>query len=326
MKERPTSPVEVASAAPAVPAAAKVARARAQSPPDVQGPLATLDELKEALPFKYRKKAAPAEVIEILSDNESDDKYVAKPSSSGALSLSRPPQMARRLPLPQRKISPGIDPAIPETDPTTVLERLAEFRNNLASALAKPSSTDKIASTHRDQQISENLPFVSRWVDYSRKHGIGYVLSDGTVGCIINATAKPDQAPTPVTHVLVRNGQRWLQKVGKNKEFAGIDQVPIEFFEDRDAEGIKRKVYKGLGGVKEGPLLVEAERRRTLSVLWVKFGRYMCQSLDGDESAPATGGENFVRFYQRIGCVGVWAFRDGSLQVSLLFTTPKPNE
>lgn len=334
VRERPMSPVDGAAAAPTLPAAAKIAKDRAQSPPDAQGPLATLDELKDALPFKYRKKAAPAEVIEILSDHESDDKNEAKPFASGTLNLSRPPRMGRRLPLPlplpqpQRKNMPDIDSAISETDPNTVLERLAEFRDNLASALAKPSSTSKIGSTHRDQQVSENLPFVSRWVDYSRKHGIGYVLSDGTVGCIINATAKPGQVPTPVTHVLVRNGQRWLQKVSKNKDFAGIDQVPLEFFEDRDAEGIKRKVYKGLGSVKEGPLLTEAERRRTLSVLWVKFGRYMCQSLDGEESSSAGAAsrdpENFVRFYQRIGCVGVWAFKDGSLQVSLSYSEESP--
>ncbi|KAK4498716.1 hypothetical protein PRZ48_009226 [Zasmidium cellare] len=317
VKERPMSPVETAPEPPAVPAAAKIAKSRAQSPPDVQGPLASLDELKEALPFKYRKKAPAAEVIEILSDHEADQEKETKSSASGTLKLSRPPQMARRLPQPQKTISPDLDPALSETDPNIVLERLAEFRDNLKSALAKPSATNKIVSTHRDQQISENLPFVSRWVDYSRKHGIGYVLSDGTVGCIINATAKPEQAPTPVTHVLVRNGQRWLQKVGQNKDFAGIDQVPLDFFEDKDAEGIKRKVYKGLGSVKDGPLLVEAQRRRTLSVLWVKFGRYMCQSLDGEESntAGSRDPENFVRFYQRIGCVGVWAFKDGSLQV-----------
>ncbi|KAK4629278.1 Serine/threonine-protein kinase plo1 [Fulvia fulva] len=304
MKERPTSPVDVL-AAPTQPIAARLAKDRAQSPPEVTGPLATLDDLKQALPTRHRKQPSKAEVIEILSDPEPEDKI-----ETNNLHLSRPPPMAKRLPVPQKSVSPEINPAIPGSDPSTVLEKLTVLRDNLASALNKPTSTRR-PSLQRDIEAASNLPFVSRWVDYSRKHGIGYVLSDGTVGCIINATSKPNQPPTPVSHVLVRNGQKWLQRVStKSKDFAGIEQVPLEFFEDRGDEGIERKIYKGLGSVNG-----DSERKRTLSVLWVKFGRYMCQSLDGEENEGSTKGENFVRFYQRIGSVGVWAFADGCLQV-----------
>ncbi|USW54226.1 Putative serine/threonine-protein kinase, active [Septoria linicola] len=318
-QERPASPVE--QQLPAQPSAARVARKRNVSQPVEQGPFATLDELKKVEPFRTRRKAPAPEVIEILSDPESDDRdELKKPTESIAatLRLPRPPKMTARLPQPQRKTNIEAEPAVPETDPTAVLSKLATFRDNLARELTRSATTKSTSSLRRDSNDpAAGLPFVSRWVDYSRKHGVGYVLSDGTVGCIINATAKAGQTPTPVTHVLVRNGQRWLKKVQQNKDFTGIDQVPLEIFEDRGLEGIKRKVYKGLGSVKEGPLLVEAERRRTLSVLWVKFGRYMCQSLDGSEESGSTGHdqENFVRFYQRIGNVGVWAFADGCLQV-----------
>lgn len=308
---------------PAQPTAARIARKRIVSQPVEEGPLATLDELRKVEPFKPSRKAPAPEVIEILSDPESDDRdELKRPTESIAatLKLSRPPKMTARLPQPQKKLNVEIEPAVPGTDPTTVLNKLATLRDNLAEALTRSATARTTSSLRRDSNDpAAGLPFVSRWVDYSRKHGVGYVLSDGTVGCIINATARAGQAPTPVTHVLVRNGQRWLKKVHNNKEFTGIDQVPLEIFEDRDMEGIKRKVYKGLGSVKEGPLLVEAERRRTLSVLWVKFGRYMCQSLDGSEDTGNNGHdqENFVRFYQRIGNVGVWSFTDGCLQVSL---------
>ncbi|CAK4030849.1 Serine threonine- kinase plo1 [Lecanosticta acicola] len=314
VKERPMSPVE-APKAPAQPAPVKIAKERNQPQREAPGPLATLDELKDALPSYKSRRKAEAEVIEILSDPESDEKE--KPGESATLSLSRAPKMAGRLPVPRRHITESVDSSIPSTDPSTVLQKLSVFRDNLASALKRPTTSAKpsTASNHRNIQTAAGLPFVSRWVDYSRKHGVGYVLSDGTVGCIINASHKPNQSPTPVTHVLVRNGQSWLSKVGKNKDFAGIDQVPLEIFEDCNEDGIKRKIYKGLGSVKDGPLLAEAERRRTMSVLWVKFGRYMCQSLDGDEDGERGHGENFVRFYQRIGSVGVWAFADGCLQV-----------
>ena len=324
-QERPISPVEVQL--PTQPSAARVARTRKVSQPVEEGPLATLDELKKVEPFKSRRKAPAPEVIEILSDPDSDDRdELKKPVESigATLKLPRPPKMTARLPQPRRKLNEEIEPAVIDTDPTAVLNKLATFRDNLAEALTRSSTAKSTSSLRRDSNDpGAGLPFVSRWVDYSRKHGVGYVLSDGTVGCIINATAKPGQAPTPVTHVLVRNGQRWLKKVHQNKEFTGIEQVPLEIFEDRDVEGIKRKVYKGLGSVKEGPLLVEAERRRTLSVLWVKFGRYMCQSLDGSEDSGSSSHDqdNFVRFYQRIGNVGVWAFADGCLQVSFALLT-----
>ena len=278
------------------------AKERPRSPES--GPLATLDELQQVSPLKKsRRKAPEPEVVEILSDDEPEP--VQNPADA-VLSLPPPPPMARKLPVP-RKVSNDTK-IVSGTDPSTVLERLSMFRANLASALSNKSR-------HRSSSAqAENLPFVSRWVDYSRKHGIGYVLSDGTVGCIINAATKKKQVASPVTHVVVRNGQKWLSRVGK--KFERIESVPLDILEDRGEDGIARKVYKGLGSVKEGPLAAEAERRRTLSVLWVKFGRYMCQSLDGEETATAQPKENFVRFYQRIGSVGIWAFADGCLQVS----------
>lgn len=273
--------------------------------PTKPGPLATLDEMKRLSPLKKSKrKGADADVVEILSDQSSDEK-----PSAPALTLPPPPRMDNSLPR-ARKTTPTPRPNVQAgTDPATVLSRLTTLRDNLAAALANPDEPVRSAHTAVDSD-AEDLPFVSRWVDYSRKHGVGYVLEDGTVGCIINASAK---ANTPVTHVIVRNGQKWLNRVGKN--FEHIDRVPLDILEDRGAEGIVRKVYKGLGSVKEGPLAAEAERRRTLSVLWVKFGRYMCQSLDGEEKVGDAKSEHFVRFYQRLGNVGIWAFSDGCLQV-----------
>lgn len=321
VKERAASPVDSFPAQIAPESMAKIARERSKPANNNLGPFATLEELKDTLPHtsRLKKKAAAPEIIEIHSDVESSDKDEIP--ASGTLRLSRPPQMTRKLPQPQRRHTPeDIHSSIPSTHPSTVLANLAAFRDNLASALSKSSLAAKTASSTHRHTSTESLPFVSRWVDYSRKHGVGYVLSDGTVGCIINASAKPNAPATPVTHVLVRNGQRWLSKIGKDKAFSGIEQVPLEIFEDCGEAGVKRKVYKGLGSVKEGPLAVEAERRRVLSVLWVKFGRYMCQSLDDsgkreEETRPGECEGNFVRFYQRIGNVGVWGFVDGCLQV-----------
>jgi hypothetical protein len=275
---------------------------RPVSPP-VTGPFATLDELKQVSPLRRpRRKVPAAEIVEILSDPEPE----GKPSAQ-ALSLPPPPRMSKTLPRP-RKVTTLPD-AHPDTDPTTVLERLTTFRDNLANAISNSPSLARQTS-RPDPADAENLPFVCKWVDYSVKHGVGYVLKDGTVGCVFNASTKHN---TPVTHVYNHDGRRWLAKLRKDLENSEI--VPLEILEDRGADGIIHKVYKGLGSVKEGPLAAEAARRKTLSVLWAKFGRYMCQSLEGDVGMGDAKSESFVRFYQRIGNVGLWVFADGAMQV-----------
>ncbi|KAM0722260.1 hypothetical protein Q7P37_001701 [Cladosporium fusiforme] len=280
---------------------------RPVSPP-APGPFATLDELKQVSPLrKPRRKAPQADVVEILSDHEPEE----RPSVQQSLTLPPPPRMNKSLPRP-RKITTNPD-AHPNTDPNTVLERLTTFRDNLAAALTNSSSLARQTS-RPDPADAEKLPFVCKWVDYSVKHGVGYVLKDGTVGCVFNASAKH---ATPVTHVYNHDGRRWLAKLRKDLDNSEI--VPLEVLEDRGPDGIIHKVYKGLGSVKEGPLAAEAARRKTLSVLWAKFGRYMCQSLEGDvgsaKNAAGAGAEGFVRFYQRIGNVGLWVFADGAMQV-----------
>ncbi|GAB7365538.1 hypothetical protein MBLNU230_g6611t1 [Neophaeotheca triangularis] len=301
-----------------------------------QDPLATLDELKKTSPVKRaRKKPADAEVIEILSDPESDKEKqkTQKPETaeSATLSLPPPPQMSKRLPVP-RKASESVSPpastnCLQGTDPPSVLSRLKTLHHNLGLALRNSTRLPKT-----DPAEAENLPFVTRWVDYSRKHGVGYVAEDGTVGIIINESNRTEYQP--VTHVVVRSGAKWIERVN-TKTFQGMERIPFEISEDLGEEGVVRKVYKGLGSVKTGVdddplaghLSAEAERRHTMGILWIKFARYMCQTLNGEErsnrpsAASATASthparaHNFIRFYQRLGNPGIWGFADGSLQV-----------
>lgn len=177
--------------------------------------------------------------------------------------------------------------------PIEVLERVQEFRRNIARALEnKP--------TPRRREIQESLPFVSKWVDYSKKHGVGYVLDDGSIGCAMNATARYS-----VTHVVCRDGSRHLSRVAKDSSH--LEKTPLEFYTDCDDDGIRIAD-------------VETDRRKSIALLWSKFGRYMCQQLGQAEGRPSSDGSItrptiFVRFYQRLGSVGVWGFSDGSFQV-----------
>ncbi|TKA58692.1 hypothetical protein B0A49_11152 [Cryomyces minteri] len=268
-------------------------------------------------PMVRRSRKAPRhEVIEILSDAEDVEAPPPPRSRKAPTKASGPPPSAQPVPPPHP--SAANDDIVPGTDPSTVLARLAIFRDTIASALlaadsapaAAPSRSRRAAATAATAPSPPRLPFVSKWVDYSRKHGVGYVLEDGTVGCVVSA-----RAPHPVMHVLVRDGQRYLKDAPRDP--AALDRVPLLFFEDRGRGGIQRVELDGPG---------EAERRRMLGTLWAKFGKYMCGAStstsvgtsggeDGGKLAAADRAANgLVRFYQRLGNVGIWGFGDGSLQ------------
>jgi myosin-1 len=264
-----------------------------------------------------RRDAAMKEQIIIVSDEPVDPPSLPsqerKPSGMDAPAkrLGTVRKVSRQEQLPKVKPAENII-VIPDstsssneptdntdsgTDPSAVLARAAKLRDNIAAALAgkRPVSKRKYKPS--------SLPFVAKWVDYARKHGVGYVLEDGTIGCLFNATPKH-----PVTHAVVRDGYGHLQVVGKDLEM--IHTVPIEHW----THGSRNELVKGG---------IAPERKKTTAILWAKFGKYMCAQLgesqvQGETIVDANGETVFPRFYQRLGAVGVWGFSDGALQVSLV--------
>ncbi|KAF2084035.1 hypothetical protein K490DRAFT_59985 [Saccharata proteae CBS 121410] len=190
----------------------------------------------------------------------------------------------------RRSTTPEASTPIPFTDPSTVLARVSTFRDTLAQALANRSNA------HRKPIRPQKLPYVSKWVDYSKKHGVGYVMDNGTIGCVMNAVNK-----SPVLHVVVRDGYDHLRSLGKDA--SDLEKVPIEFYAESGKKGIQHTE-------------VTKERRRTSAILWSKFGKYMCQALGQQDTRKmsSTVSPIFVRFYQRLGSVGIWGFSDGSFQ------------
>jgi myosin-1 len=180
---------------------------------------------------------------------------------------------------------------MPATDPLSVLARLHVFRDNLARALDK-----KPTKSRRDQPA--HLPFVSKWVDYSRRYGIGYVLDDGSIGTLL--TADEDY---PVTVAFAIDGYSHLKKAGKNREQA--KSVGLDFY-------TTVKKDRGLTRIE----VLDKRRIEEIRTVWHKFGKYMCATI-GDDDAPTRKESqrvSFVKFYQRLGNVGVWGFEDGCFQ------------
>ncbi|KAF2798632.1 kinase-like protein [Melanomma pulvis-pyrius CBS 109.77] len=180
-------------------------------------------------------------------------------------------------------------------DPSTILTQAEALRNNIITALA---SGYKSSSTFCDSRpITDHLPFVCKWIDYSRKHGIGYVLAAGSVGMIANHTDD-----MPIMHTVVEHGSKYFKTTYDG--FA-VKAVPFTFL-----------MQAGDGSLEE-VTMTDAVRKQ-YTTLWAKFARYMCKQLNKQTTGPSKEETEqpttIVRFYQRVGNVSIWGFSDGCFQ------------
>lgn len=236
-----------------------------------------------------------------------------------------------------------VSECLPNTKPDAVLQQLQKLHRELESSLddvknAKEKSYGRDIKLENEQDI-KHRPVVVKWVDYTNKFGIGYILQNGTVGCVFKA----DETSFP-TCVVVANAESHLKKRNdptytQKHQMVPKKSAPIEFIENCDEDGLKRvfvpparyQVNVSASGIPDrlGPGLDihDYEKRKKLS-LWAKFGKYMTQTLgksdDGEVQSPrgikvndstrnASAGP-FVKFYQRLGNVGIWGFGNGSFQ------------
>lgn len=230
------------------------------------------------------------------------DKDVLKASANGlpdlpplrvAKTTARETDVESNIEPPSARAAPRyrtISAEMPATDPVSVLARLYTFRDNLARALEK-----KPTRSRRDQP--PQLPFVAKWVDYSRRYGVGYVLDDGSIGTLLSA-----EEQYPVTIAFATDGYNHLRKAGANRELA--KSAALQYY-------TTAKKDRGLSRVE----VLEKRRVEEIRTVWHKFGKYMCATF-GDEERPMRKDPriNFVKFYQRLGNVGIWGFDDGSFQ------------
>jgi len=233
--------------------------------------------------------------------------------------------------------------SISGTKPDHILRGLRQLQAELERALNSRSIAVETNSTPSSPTI------VVKWVDYTNKFGLGYILSNGSVGCIFKATAvdpsDSEKGFTPPSCVVVRDGERHLQN-RSNEAYTDRHQlVPIsgpniEFYENRAEKGVFRgkvnpqnyKVVVGENG-ETGKLSHGQDewdnRKREKIILWKKFANYMTAygrdaDYPYDDALTRTPHErmseivaagNVVTFYQRWGDVGCWGFCDGHFQV-----------
>ena len=230
---------------------------------------------------------------------------------------------------------------VPGSKPLEMLAGLRRLHESLtpssASCTSTKSSTRALRSSH---------PVVDKWVDYTNKYGIAYMLSDNTCGVVFKSS---DDNSKGSQCIVVRNGRaHYVRRTLKRETQVapqGTTAGPIEFFEqcseagmlhvtrpaatfklDTEAHGENMsaavaKLTEKLRMTKHGDVEVE---RMKLVVLADKFGKYMTKTLGPEEAVDGTEAEisasleskYFCSFYQKLGNVGVWGFGVGGFQFS----------
>lgn len=232
---------------------------------------------------------------------------------------------------------------IPGTQPDMILDRLRRLQAELERALN--SRTMAIISS---KSVAPPHPHVVvKWVDYTNKFGLGYILNDGSVGCILRdipTTENNKDALLPPAGLFIRGAERHILR-RQDASYADRAQPlpmnePIKFFENHGENGLSEVMVSpehfrvavnedGTPGKMQPGRDIYQHRKRERIILWKKFANYMIAYGRDDfvpvEETDATGAMSpgqkgtmaeLVTFYQRFGDVGCWVFCDGHLQVS----------
>ncbi|CAF3594671.1 hypothetical protein SNK03_001463 [Fusarium graminearum] len=227
------------------------------------------------------------------------------------------------------------------TKPDMILDRLRALDKELERAL-NSRSTAIVKST----SITPPHPHVVvKWVDYTNKFGLGYILNDGSVGCILRdipTTENGKAALLPPAGVFIRGAERHIIR-REDETYDDRSQPlpmtePIKFFENNGETGLSEVVVSpeqfrvsvnedGTAGKMQPGKDIFQHRKRERIILWKKFANYMI-AYGRDDVAPVEETDpagaispgqkgtvaELVTFYQRFGDVGCWVFCDGHLQ------------
>lgn len=353
-----------------VPPQSFAAQQRAQNKPLKSATLPRVQTLNDIAPSSTSgalRQRARRDPSHNSTESNATRKAVAIPPTLPERASTRSASVSQSIPLESRKITPpsGENPnppprsdvtdtklsslfgskerilAVPNTKPDVVLDRLRSLQAELERALNSRSmallgKTPTPAPPH----------IVVKWVDYSNKFGLGYILNDGSVGCVLKSipgSARGGKTVRlPPSCILVRGAEQHCSR-RQDPSYADRHQIvpmtnEIQFYENNGETGLSTvfvhpSQFRMIpnddgtpGKIPTGNDIYDYRKREHL-VLWKKFANYMMAYGRDQEETDATGQiesavsskqtmppGDVVTFYQRTGDVGCWVFADGHLQ------------
>ncbi|KAL5594737.1 hypothetical protein BROUX41_001651 [Berkeleyomyces rouxiae] len=219
-------------------------------------------------------------------------------STSSAMSSSTTPSL----------FSPGERPMpVLDSEPDCVLARLERLQTELERALNARTMailTSKTAVAPPTPQI------VVKWVDYTNKFGLGYILNNGSVGCVLRAIptttsldANGETAMLPPACMMIPEAEQHMLRRNDLSYTDRLQHVPmtepIHLVENHGEMGLTRlaidprtfrvAVVDGVPSKLEPGRDVYHHRKRERIILWRKFANYMITY--GRDDVPAYTGQ-----------------------------------
>lgn len=279
-----------------------------------------------------------------LSDRPTLDRQGSAPATTAPPAPAAPPKKDTTSMRPATLFSSSERQSrITGTKPDMILDRLRSLDKELERAL-----NSRTTAIVKSSSVTPPHPHVVvKWVDYTNKFGLGYILNDGSVGCILRdipTTENGKAALLPPAGVFIRGAERHIVR-REDETYGDRSQPlpmtePIKFFENNGESGLAEVVVSpeqfrvsvnedGTAGKMQPGKDIFQHRKRERIILWKKFANYMI-AYGRDDVAPVEETDpagaispgqkgtvaELVTFYQRFGDVGCWVFCDGHLQVS----------
>lgn len=197
---------------------------------------------------------------------------------------------------------------IPNSEPDAVMLRLRKLQAELDRALN--ARTMAFTSATRDRAFATPPQIVIKWVDYTNRFGVGYILNDGSIGCILmsipaESSSSSSSSSTeqggylPPACLLVHNAERHIvrrddpsypdrhQVVPMHTDSGVPITKSICFYENNGEEGLHRvrvepshfriavDPHTGASAKLPPGKDIYDHRKRARIVLWKKFANYM---------------------------------------------------
>lgn len=132
--------------------------------------------------------------------------------------------------------------AVPDSKPDIILERLRRLQAELERSLNSKS----MATVSSRTQTPAPPHIVVKWVDYSNKFGLGYILNDGSIGCVLRSILGSGRGgksvSLPPSCILVRDAERHCSRK-EDRQYEDRHQIvpmsqSVQFYENNGESGV----------------------------------------------------------------------------------------
>ena len=220
-------------------------------------------------------------------------------------------------------LSSKIGVSIRSTATSTILSSLRPFINSLEAFAGSrlhtlsptPAATIAAVKSSRRGESNKHI-FITKWVDYTNKYGVAYILTDGTCTAMFN-----DNTSFVVDSI---GGER-------------VEFITQSYASDSSQDTVYRRLQTKMEVLNEKKKTSKGLARKMQ--MWKRFKNYMKTDLETVEQwsverdsvvrEPTVGGDDrgmlFVTHYTRLKRCALFRFSDGSFQVccpnKLIFTS-----